>query len=156
MVGGHVLPKRQLKHQLVGTGPVEAHPVILPRFPLVGGIGDHPGGINQKQIPRPKLINCVVYRICAFPVDNIMDQIVIPYAGAPGIAALTALQAPVEDGKFHIVGIILFERLLVCAGHPIHLRRNRVGQKTIPPLIPHMIFNYSKSINKSPFFRDIK
>ena len=54
-----------------------------------------------------------------------MDREVILYAGAPGIAALTALQAAVEDGKFHIVGIILLERLLYVLGIRFNLRRNR-------------------------------
>ena len=81
-----------------------------------------------------------------------MDQIVIPYAGAPGIAALTALQAAVEDGKFHIVGIILLERLLVCAGHADSPPGETVWTKNDSASIPHMIFNYSKSINKSPYF----
>ncbi|MPM96127.1 hypothetical protein SDC9_143284 [bioreactor metagenome] len=53
------------------------------------------------------------YHVSAPAGGDVMDQIMIPHTGPPGIAFFAALQPAIVDGKLDIIGLGLFETLLI-------------------------------------------
>ena len=119
VVHGRGLAEGQLLHKAVGACAVETHPVIFPRVVPVGGVGDKLAGLCKEDIALVQMEHGAVHRICALALHDVVNEVMVADAGAPCIAALTALLAAVEDGKLHIVGKMLLERLLVSLEHTI-------------------------------------
>lgn len=112
-----LIGKGQLGGELVGTRTVEAHPPVLPGLLLVCGIADQLVGPGKEQIPGHQLPGAAPYLEDALAGHHQVDQIVIPDAGAPGVAGRTALQAAVKDGQLDVVGVVLLEGLFVYVRH---------------------------------------
>ena len=108
--------KGRLLYQPVCTCAVKAHPVILPGGFGIGSIGHQMAGLYQKQIARLQLEGAAFGFVGAFSGYDQMDQIMIADAGAPGMAGITLLVAAVENGKFHVVCVILFIGLFAFMG----------------------------------------
>ena len=117
MVDRLLVREGEQRGQPVGADPVEAHPAVFPGLLGVGGVGVQLVGPDKKQVPRVELPGLAAGLKRAFACKDQVDQVVVPDAGAPGVAGGAALQPAVEDGQVHIVGIILFERLFINLRH---------------------------------------
>jgi len=112
-----IVRKGQLRRQLVGAGTVEAYPAVLPGLLLVGRIADELAGPCEEQIARADLPGAAAHLKHTFAREHQMDEVMVADAGAPGLARGAALDAAIEDGKFDVVRVILFEGLLVNVCH---------------------------------------
>ena len=112
-----IVRKGQLRGQLVGTGTVKAHPAVLPRLLLVGGVADQLAGAGKEQVALAYLPSAAAHLEDALAGYHQMDQVVVADAGSPCLARSAALQAAVEDGQFDIVGVILLKGLLINVWH---------------------------------------
>ena len=112
-----VLREGQQGRQAVGADPVEAHPAVFPGLLGVGGIGVQLVGLDKKQVAGGQLPGLAAGLEGALAGQDQVDQVVVPDAGAPGVAGGAALQPAVKDGQVYVVGIILFERLFINLRH---------------------------------------
>ena len=117
VVYGGVVGKGQLGCQLVGAGTVEAHPTVLPGVLLIGGVADELAGARKEQISGADLPGSAAYLEFALAREHQVDQVMVTDAGTPGLGRGAALNAAVEDGKFDVVRVVLFEGLLVNVCH---------------------------------------
>ena len=101
--------KRGLLHKFTGKRTVEPHPVVFPGILQIGGVADQLVGLDQKQLPGFQGIGLLAHPVGSLAGYHQMDQIVIPDTRAPGVARGAGLQPAVEDGKLHVIRIILFE-----------------------------------------------
>ena len=104
--------ERRLLHQLVGVRAVEAHPVILPRFNLVRGVGDELVRLGQKQIALLQGIGGPIDLVHALSGHNEVNQIVVAHTGPPRMARQTGLMPAVKNRKLYIVCVALLIGLL--------------------------------------------
>ena len=117
VVYGGVVGKGQLGCQLVGAGTVEAHPTVLPGVLLIGGVADELAGARKEQISGADLPGSAAYLEFALAREHQVDQVMVTDARTPGLGRGAALNAAVEDGKFDVVRVVLFEGLLVNVCH---------------------------------------
>ena len=92
------ITERGLLHQLVGAGTVKADPIVFPGIGFVGRIGDQLVGFGQKKIPLLQCMGNTAYLVYSLAGNNKMDQVMIPYAGAPGMARFAVFMPAIEDG----------------------------------------------------------
>ena len=78
--------KGQLRGQLVGTGTVKAHPAVLPRLLLVGGVADQLAGAGKEQVALAYLPSAAAHLEDALAGYHQMDQVVVTDAGSPCLA----------------------------------------------------------------------
>ena len=124
----------RLLHQLIGAGPIEAYPIVLPRVCLVRRIGDQLVGLGQKQIALLQGIGRPVDLVHAAARHHQVDEVMVAHAGAPGVARLAVLMPAVEDGQLYIIGVALLIGLLGFVIHDSSLSaRCRPG--TAPPCL---------------------
>ena len=107
----------QHRGQTVGADAVEAHPAVLPRLLGVGGVGVQLVGTDEKEVAGGELPRFAAGLEGALARQDQVDEIVVPDAGAPGMAGGAPLQAAVKDRKVYVAGEILFEGLFVCFRH---------------------------------------
>ena len=117
VVHGGIVRKGQLRGQLVGTGTVKAHPAVLPRLLLVGGVADQLAGAGKEQVALAYLPSAAAHLEDALAGYHQMDQVVVTDAGTPCLPRSAPLQAAVEDGQFNVVGVILLKGLLINVWH---------------------------------------
>ena len=117
VVDGLLVGKGELRGQFVRTCAIKAHPAVLPRLLLVGGVADELARPGKEQITGGDGKGAPAHFKGAPARNDKVDQVVVPDAGAPCLARSAPLQAAVEDGQFDVVGVILFEGLLVNVWH---------------------------------------
>ncbi len=83
VVHGGIVRKGQLRGQLVGTGTVKAHPAVLPRLLLVGGVADQLAGAGKEQVALAYLPSAAAHLEDALAGYHQMDQVVVTDAGVP-------------------------------------------------------------------------
>ena len=98
-----------LLHKLAGKRTVKPYPVVFPGVLLIRGIADQLIGFDEEQLPGLQRIVLLAYLVSPLAGHNQMDQVVIPDARSPGVTRSAGLQPAIEDGKLHIICIILFE-----------------------------------------------
>ena len=76
-----IVRKGQLRGQLVGTGTVKAHPAVLPRLLLVGGVADQLAGAGKEQVALAYLPSAAAHLEDALAGYHQMDQVVVADAG---------------------------------------------------------------------------
>ena len=103
--------------QPVGADPVETHPAVFPGLLGVGGVGVQLVGLDKKEVAGGQLPGTAAGLEGALAGQDQVDQVMVPDAGAPGVAGGAALQPAVKDGQVHVVGVILFERLFINLRH---------------------------------------
>ena len=99
------------------TGTVEAHPTVLPGVLLIGGVADELAGARKEQISGADLPGSAAYLEFALAREHQVDQVMVTDSRTPGLGRGAALNAAVEDGKFDVVRVVLFEGLLVNVCH---------------------------------------
>ena len=99
------------------TGTVEAHPTVLPGVLLIGGVADELAGARKEQISGADLPGSAAYLEFTLAREHQVDQVMVTDARTPGLGRGAALNAAVEDGKFDVVRVVLFEGLLVNVCH---------------------------------------
>ena len=117
VVDGLFIREGEQRSQLVSADSIEPNPAVLPRLLNIGSIGIQLVGPDKKEIPWHEFPGFAARLKGSLACQNQMNQIVVPDTGPPGVAGRAALQAAVKDGKIHIVGIILLERLLINFRH---------------------------------------
>ena len=109
MVDRLLIRKGEHGRQLVGADPVEPHPAVFPGLLGIRRISGQLVGPDKKEVARVELPAGATGLQRSLAGQNQVDQIMVPDAGAPGMAGRAALQTTVEDGKIYIVGVVLLE-----------------------------------------------
>ena len=159
------LRKGQQGGQPVGADPVEAHPAVFPGLLRVGGISVQLAGRDKKEVAGGQLPGLAPGLKGAPARQHQMDQVMVPDAGAPGVAGGAALQPAVEDGQVHVVGKIVFERLFINLRHNgppfraewgtpsvYHIRRRKFNKSTSESLsrTPKILFSAQENCKMPP------
>ena len=124
-----VVGEGELRGQFVGTRTVEAYPAVLPRLLLIGSIPDQLAWPGKKQLTLAHFPGASAHLEYALAGKYQMDQVMVADTRPPCLARSTAFDAAIEDGKLNIIGIILFEGLLIYICHSrVSSALSRCGQ----------------------------
>ena len=124
-----VVGEGELRGQFVGTRTVEAYPAVLPRLLLIGSIPDQLAWPGKKQLTLAYFPGAPAHLEYALAGKYQMDQVMVADTRPPCLARSTAFDAAIEDGKLNIIGIILFEGLLIYICHSrVSSALSRCGQ----------------------------
>ena len=87
------------------------------RLLLIGCVADELAGPGKEEVAGDHLKRMAAHFKDSLAGNDQMDEVMVPDAGAPGLARSTPLQAAVKDGQFDVVGVILLEGLFVNVCH---------------------------------------
>ena len=101
----------------------------LPRLLLIGSIPDQLAWPGKKQLTLAHFPGASAHLEYALAGKYQMDQVMVADTRPPCLARSTAFDAAIEDGKLNIIGIILFEGLLIYICHSrVSSALSRCGQ----------------------------
>ena len=120
--GAHGAPagKASLGQEQPGAHPGKAHPVILPGVGGRRGVAGRHVGADEEGVPRPQDESPALQLQRPPAGDHIVDQIVVPDAGTPGVARRTLLKPGIVDHQRQLRPVRRLEGVLEALRHIRH------------------------------------